>query len=223
MPIQCADAFFDGLAELTLVDGVGSSWKGRRLQFGSTSEEKVHMSTDLVPTFPPQAWAHRQRKIEMRPLTPSEWGPEALSARAQIADAYSRYAVGHDEARSDVVGSCFTQDAVFEVSHGQAEPFMTLNGRGAICGHVDSVTGRQHDQRRHLIANVLIEALDLEAGTASSLAECIVCVAADGLSVGCSVIYTANSLREEDGCWRFSYFFIGMDTYVGFDALRNRS
>ena len=40
-------------------------------------------------------------------------------------------------------------------------------------------------------------------------------VAADGLTLGASVLYVADLVREADGCWRFSYFYIGMDDYAG--------
>jgi hypothetical protein len=65
------------------------------------------------------------------------------------------------------------------------------------------------------MGNVLVDELDLTAGTATALAFSIVSRAADGLTLGASVIYTARLRREDDGCWRFAYFFIGMDTYAG--------
>src|ERR1700684_1115423 len=65
-------------------------------------------------TRPQQAWAHKEGKIDLRPLAPAQWGPEALAARAQIADAFFRFGMAWDEARLDVLCSCFTQDAIFE-------------------------------------------------------------------------------------------------------------
>lgn len=166
-------------------------------------------------TLPPQAWAHRQGKISMRPLEAADWSPAAITARAQIAEAFNRFATAHDEARVDVVVSCFTADTVFEVAQGQAAAFTRFNGRDELFDRLTRVIAEQADQRRHLLGNVLIEELDLEQGTASALAYSVVTVAADGLSVGASVLYDARLQREADGCWRFSYFFIGMDSYAG--------
>ncbi|MEU5698748.1 nuclear transport factor 2 family protein [Streptomyces aurantiacus] len=168
-----------------------------------------------APTLPLQAWAHREGKIDMRPLEEADFGPEALAARARIADAFYRFGIAHDEARIDVVVSCFTEDTVFEVAQGRAEPFTRFRGRAELFDRLTRIVAEQGDQRRHVISNVLVDELDLAAGTASALAFSAVTVAADGLSLGASVIYTARLRRERDGCWRFSYFFIGMDSYAG--------
>ncbi len=171
--------------------------------------------TTAAPTLPRQAWAHRDGKIDMRPLETANWSPAALAARAQIADAFYRFGIAHDEARVNVVGSCFTADTVFEVAEGQAEPFTRFRGRDELVDRLTRLIAEQGDQRRHLIGNVVVDKLDLAAGTATALAFGLVSRAANGLTLGVSVIYTANLRREDDGCWRFSYFFIGMDNYAG--------
>jgi hypothetical protein len=173
------------------------------------------MTASRPETLPAQAWAHRQGRINMRPLEPADWSPPALSARAQIAEAFYRFGIAHDEARVDVVVSCFTEDAVFEVAEGQAAAFTRFEGRDEIFDRLTGVLAEQSDQRRHVISNVLVESLDLAAGTATALAFSVVTVAANGLSVGASVIYAADLARGDDGCWRFSSFFIGMDSYAG--------
>jgi hypothetical protein len=171
--------------------------------------------TTTTPTLPLQAWAHRDGKINMAELGPADWSPAALAARAQIAEAFYRFGVAHDEARVDVVVSCFTPDTVFEVAQGQAEPFTSFRGRAELFDRLTRIIAEQGDQRRHLMGNVLVEELDLAAGTASALAFSVVTRAANGLSLGASVIYTARLRREPDGCWRFTYFYIGMDNYAG--------
>jgi alkanesulfonate monooxygenase SsuD/methylene tetrahydromethanopterin reductase-like flavin-dependent oxidoreductase (luciferase family) len=166
-------------------------------------------------TLPPQAWAHRQGKISMRPLEPADWSPDAMAARAQIAEAFNRFGTAHDEARIDVVVSCFTADTVFEVAEGQAEAFTRFEGRAELFDRLTGVVAEQADQRRHVLGNILIEELDLGRGTAAALAYSVVTVAADGLSLGAAVLYDTRLRREDDGCWRFSYFFVGLDTYAG--------
>ncbi|MFE2431055.1 nuclear transport factor 2 family protein [Streptomyces sp. NPDC059373] len=168
-----------------------------------------------MPSQPPQAWAHRQGRVAMCPLEPADFSPEGLAARAGIADAFYRFGIAHDEARIEVIGSCFTQDAVFEVAEGRAESFTRFEGRAEICDRLGRIIAEQGDQRRHLISNVLVDELDLTAGTAAAIAFGVVTVAADGLRLGASVIYDARSRREDDRCWRFSAFFIGMDAYAG--------
>jgi hypothetical protein len=173
------------------------------------------MTVTEHPTLPRQAWAHLDGRVDVRPMEPSDWSPEALAARAQIADAFYRFGIAHDEARVDVVASCFTEDTVFEVAQGQGEAFTRFTGRAELHDRLTRIIVEQADQRRHLMGNVLVDRLDLQAGTATALAFSIVSRAANGLTLGASVIYTAELRREADGCWRFSSFFIGMDTYAG--------
>ncbi|GAA0984151.1 hypothetical protein GCM10009555_057340 [Acrocarpospora macrocephala] len=170
---------------------------------------------DKVETFPPQAWAHRQGKVSMKTLQPADWSPEALAARAQIAEAFYRFGIGHDECRADVAGSCFTEDVVYDVALGSAKPFATYRGRTMVEDKLSAIFDETRDQRRHVISNVLVEELDLGAGTAKALAFCVVTVAKDGLVLGASVFYNGELRRQADGCWRFTYFFIGMDDFTG--------
>ncbi len=163
---------------------------------------------------PGQAWSHRSGKVDLRPLAPGDWSPEALAARAQIAEAFSRFGTAFDEARVDVLCSCFTEDALFEVGLGSAQPRTRFGSRQEIAEQLPGRIAAQADQRRHLMGNVLVEELDVDAGTARALAYSVVTVASDGLSLGASVLYTSELRREDDGCWRFSSFFIGMDEYL---------
>ena len=163
---------------------------------------------------PGQAWSHREGLVDLRPLAPGDWSPEALAARAQIAEAFARFGTAFDEARIDVLCSCFTEDALFEVGLGSAEPRTRFGSRQEIAEQLPGRIEAQADQRRHVMGNVLVEDLDLGAGTAKALAYSVVTVASDGLSLGASVIYSSELRREDDGCWRFCSFFIGMDEYV---------
>lgn len=164
-------------------------------------------------TQPRQAWAHRDKKIDLRRLEATDWSPEAVAARMQISEAFSRFGVAHDEARTDVVGSCFTQDAVFEVAQGQGVAFVHYEGRETIIARLTGIIAEQGDQRRHAMTNVLVESLTSD--TASAIAYGVVSVAADGLTLGATVLYVADLKKEADGVWRFSYFYIGMDNYAG--------
>lgn len=168
------------------------------------------------PVAPLQAWAHRLGKIDVRPLASADWSPAALAARAQIAEAFYRFGISHDEARVDVLVTCFTEDTIFEVARRQAQGFETFRGRTELFERLTKVIASQGDQRRHAISNIVVEELDLDEGIARALAYGVVtAVSADpadeGARVATSVIYTTALRREADGCWRFSSFFIGMD------------
>lgn len=96
------------------------------------------------------------------------------------AERRDHVGVAHDEARVDVVVSCFTEDTVFEVAQGSAEPFNRIHGRTELLAWLTSIIAEQGDQRRHLIGNILIEKLDLADGTAAAIAFSVVTVAANG-------------------------------------------
>jgi len=166
---------------------------------------------------PAQAWAHREGLVHLQPLgdAAASWAPEAVVARLRIAETFYRFAIGHDEARIDVLESCFAPEGVLQVAQAHAEPFATHRGRAAVGAALAHVIGQQADQRRHLISNIVVESLD--ATQARALAYGLVSGAgADyGLRLGASVIYTADLVLEADGCWRFARFFIGMDAYAG--------
>lgn len=163
-------------------------------------------------TFPQQAWAHTSGLVTMLPHGAAASGATALD-RLLIQEAFSRWGMAYDEARLEVVASLFTEDATFEVMEGSNRPLVKKVGRDEIVKSVAAALRQQGDQRRHCITNVLVERL--VDGKASALAYGIVTVAADGLSLGATVIYTADLQREADGTWRFSRFVIGMDTYAG--------
>jgi hypothetical protein len=78
---------------------------------------------------------------------------------------------------------------------------------------MSAVFAHQADQRRHVITNLAFESL--QSDRAVCIAYGIVTIANDGLSLGATVIYSADLARAPDGLWRFSRLLIGMDGYAG--------
>jgi hypothetical protein len=164
---------------------------------------------------PAQAWAHREGLVRMQPLAAAAWTPAAVTARLQIAETFYRFAIGHDEARIDVLESCFAANGVLQVAEGHAEPFSVKHGRAAIGAELGHIIGQQDDQRRHLISNIVLEQLDETVAHALAYGLVSAVGPGHGLRLGASVFYVADLVRESDGCWRFTRFFIGMDAYAG--------
>lgn len=165
-----------------------------------------------VATSPRQAWAHRDGRIAMHKHGA---GPRAVPPATTLAiqEAFARFGMAHDEVQIEVLRSLFTDDAVLEVADGSGTPFQTVKTRDAIVANFANVLKQQVDQRRHCMTNVLIESL--KGKSAQALAYGIVTVAADGLLLGATVLYSADLRLEADGMWRFARFFIGMDYYAG--------
>ena len=169
-------------------------------------------STAGAATSPPQSWAHRSGIVHLQP-NGVKLAADDTRNRLLIQEAFARWGIAYDEGQLDVVRSLFTKDAVFEVTLGSAEPIARAVGPDDIVKNVGNSMQQQSDQRRHAISNVVIDRLTKDAATA--IAYGIVTIAADGLSLGATVIYSADLKRERDGVWRFSKFIIGMDEYAG--------
>lgn len=167
----------------------------------------------IVASSPPQAWAHQLGLVRLNangtPLV-----RDVVSDRLLIMEAFSRWGIAYDEGQPQVIGSLFTDDATYVVTEGSAAPLVTMQGRKTIVTGVMKVLRAQNDQRRHAMSNVVIERMD--GTSAMALAYGIVTIAdGDTLTLGASVIYTADLVKGGDGVWRFSRFVIGMDKYVG--------
>ncbi len=161
---------------------------------------------------PEQAWASKSGLVALLPpsAVPATADP---MARLRIEDAFNRYAVALDEGRWDVLKSLFTEDARVEVVEGSNKPLVAVAGRDAVLTNFASAWKQQGDQRRHLISNFVFN--QLTDSHASLIAYGVVIVANDGLSIGTSIIYTADLRHDPDGAWRFSRLLVGMDKYVG--------
>jgi hypothetical protein len=162
-------------------------------------------------TSPRQAWAHKDRYIDLQ-LQGAGIAIDDPLAVLQVQQAFARFGIAYVEVRGDVLGSLFSDDAILELGSGEGKPFRRV-GRPAITRQLTDAARQQGDQRRHLISNVLIERMT--KSEAKAIAYGVVTVAADGLYLGASVIYSATLRRESDGAWRFTSLLIGMDSYVG--------
>lgn len=160
--------------------------------------------------IPAQAWASGSGLIELRSLGPADWSAPALTARLQIEATLVRFAIAHDEARIDVVRSCFTADAIYEVLQA-GRRLARFAGTYELEQGLGQVLRMQGDQRRHLISNVLVDDLDLSRGHATAFAVGLVGVSREHVTLGASVLYRAALRREPDGCWRIGHLTIGMD------------
>jgi len=161
---------------------------------------------------PPQAWASKGGLVELKALGKPPAGDNALD-RLHIQEVFARWGLYYDEAQSDLIGSLFTEDAVFQVTEGSVNPIVNIKGREAIIKTTTDAIRQQGDQRRHAISNIVIE--KMTANEATAYAYAIVTAANDGLILNASVIYSTDLHRGTDGVWRFSRFVIGMDKYVG--------
>ncbi len=161
--------------------------------------------------YPAQAWAHTTGLVRLAPNRPCSLAE--IADRLAIQDVFARFGIAYDEGAQDVLRSLFTEDARLEVTEGRSSPHVSRSGREDIVVQMSAVFAYQADQRRHVITNLTFESL--QADTAVCIAYGVVTIANDGLSLGATVIYSADLARGPDGLWRFSRLLIGMDGYAG--------
>jgi uncharacterized protein (TIGR02246 family) len=174
-------------------------------------------NTPVQGTSPPQHWASKLGLVDLQVHGVALESNSVLD-RLLIQEAFYRWGMAWDEARLEVVRSLFTKDGELVITRGSAQPLSRHVGRDAIAQYVDAAAQIQSDQRRHAMTNVVIDRLT--ASEATALAYGIVTIAANGLSLGATVIYNAELRKEADGVWRFLKFVIGMDDYVSGGAAK---
>lgn len=166
---------------------------------------------DTPADQPRQGWAHKDGVVNLQPNR--RGNPNEAIDRLMIQEAFSRWGIGFDEGRADVIASIFEDDGVLDSLEGNGTPTLTVKGAREIGAAMVRFQQKQADQRRHSMTNVVVESLS--ADRAVALAYGIVTVAKNGqLTLGSSVIYRGELKKGRDGIWRFSHFVIGMDIYV---------
>jgi hypothetical protein len=184
----------------------------------SEKDVEVRASPSDEASFPPQHWASTAGWIDLQRNGVALESTNILD-RMLIQEAFYRWGIAWDEARLEVVCSLFTMDGELVLTRGSERPTSRHVGPDVIAKYVDDASRVQADQRRHAMTNVVIDRLT--ANEATAIAYGIVTVAANGLSLGATVIYSAELRKEADSVWRFSRFVIGMDDYAVGGAAKN--
>lgn len=174
------------------------------------SAAEVPVAQADTQSRPQQHWASRSGLVDLQPNGIVLESSNVLD-RMLIQEAFYRWGIAWDEARLDVVRSLFTNDGELVITQGSNKPISRRVGPDVIAKYVDDVSRGQADQRRHAMTNVIIDRLSTHEAT--TIAYGIVTIAANGLSLGATVIYSGELRKEFDGVWRFSRFVIGMDDY----------
>lgn len=171
--------------------------------------------TVQADSFPPQNWASKVGLVQLQPNGKADTTSNILD-RLLIQEAFYRWGIAWDEARLEVVRSLFTKDGELIITLGNDKPITRHVGPEAIIKYVEGASKIQADQRRHAMTNIVIDRMT--TNEAKTIAYGIVTIAKDGLSLGATVIYSAELRKEADEVWRFSKFVIGMDEYAGRSA-----
>jgi hypothetical protein len=157
---------------------------------------------------PSPAWAHACGALEMRPPVRPEERSVAVE-RSLIVERMHRYCWGYDERRVDLLGDCFTDDAVWEGNVAGRTPVGPISGREGILDWLTGFWPHQHDQRRHMLVNSLIE----EQSETDAVVLCYLLLTSareEQVKLETIGFYRVRLSREGDA-WRIAHLFAGFD------------
>ncbi len=152
----------------------------------------------LDPAWNLPGWAHTTGAITLG----AGVAHADSEARQLVVERVARYCWAYDERRAELLGDCFTEDAVWE---GNVLDKVSIGPFNTRKGIVDWLTGfwpHQHDQRRHMLLNNLVESLD--GGNAVTFSYLLL-MSSDGEAskVECTGFYRCELSKEADG-WRIA-------------------
>lgn len=161
-------------------------------------------TTDLQPE---PGWGRTTQHTRVGRLSHSEVG-RALD-RIEIAERIYRYGWGYDEKDPELLGDCFTEDAVWEGNIMGQNPVGPFEGREKIVEWLGAFWDEQDDQRRHIFTNVIVQ--DLTDDTATAHAYLMLTGAGDAKMAPITTgPYRLELVRQEDS-WRLQRLVAGFD------------
>ena len=110
--------------------------------------------TKAPPSIP--AWASSVGLISLGEAIPPA-DADAVAQRLLITERIARYCWAYDERQLDRLSDCFTEDGIWEGDVLGRVPIGPFKGRAAIREWMSGFWPHQHDQRRHMILNTIVE------------------------------------------------------------------
>lgn len=160
------------------------------------------------PGVPLPAWAHG---CGMLALGEAAHPADAAAAadRHLIIERISRYCWGYDERQLDRLLACFTEDGVWEGNVLGRIPIGPFKGREKIGTWLSGFWPYQHDQRRHMILNTLVEEQTRTTATTWSY---LLLMSSDGkhAKIETTGFYKVRT-RLEGGQWLIENLTAGFD------------
>lgn len=154
------------------------------------------------------AWAHAAGLLDLGPAVRVA-GPEAAMDRALITERIARYCWAYDERRLELLSGCFTQDAVWEGNVLGRIVIGPFAGRPKIERWLSEFWPHQHDQRRHMLLNTIVE--QQTADTALTLSYLLLLASTGTAATIESIGFYKTAYRRVGGEWLISHLTAGFD------------
>ena len=154
------------------------------------------------------AWAHAAGILNLGDAVRAD-GPDAAMDRALICERIARYCWSYDERRLDLLAGCFTEDAVWKGNVLGVIPIGPFNGRAKIRDWLSEFWPHQHDQRRHMLLNTIVEAQTGE--TATTLSYLLLMASTGEVASIESMGFYKVQYRREGESWLICHLSAGFD------------
>lgn len=126
-----------------------------------------------------------------------------------LTEPLVRYCWAYDERRAEQLADCFTEDGVWEGSVTAEEKIGPFDGRERIIEWLTGFWPYQHDQRRHVLSNFLIDSRSAEAAEVYAYLQ--LHSARDGEAKLETTGFYRVQLAADSGRWRIRHLFAGFD------------
>jgi hypothetical protein len=156
---------------------------------------------------PEPGWAAQAGHATVKPLGVTD--PAGSADRVMIAERIHRYGWGYDERDDSLLADCFTADCVWEGSIMGGDAVGPFEGRDAVIAFLAEFWTTQHDQRRHMFTNVVVD--DLGGSSAVAHAYLLLTASSGGTMTPITTGPYRLTMRKEDGVWRIARLTAGFD------------
>jgi len=139
-----------------------------------------------------------------------ELGPDAMTQFAAVQRTVNRYALAFDQRDLATLREVLTPDAEWAATVAGQSDFGPFVGLEAIMEYMTSAMSAQTDQRRHMLANPVLQSC--ANGSARLDAYLTLMSAADGRARILTTGFYSFWLRLAGSEWRIERLYLGLDT-----------
>ncbi len=159
-----------------------------------------------IPGLP--AWGHGSGLLSLRDSVAPSDAPE-IADRLLFVERIYRYCWGYDERRLEQLSACFTEDAIWEGSVLGKVKIGPFVGRSKIVDWLSGFWPYQHDQRRHMILNTIVEEQTKRTATTMSY---LILVSSNSTSVAVETTgFYKVKYRRSETVWQIEHLIAGFD------------
>jgi ketosteroid isomerase-like protein len=163
--------------------------------------------SELTRLQPEPGWGRTTRHTRVGRLSHGE-ARDALD-RLEIAERVYRYGWGFDERDRELLGDCFTDDAVWEGNIMGQISVGPFEGRAKIVEWLATFWDEQDDQRRHIFTNLIVQ--DLTKDTATAHAYLLLTATSEATTRPVTNGPYRFELVRHDDSWRLARLVAGFD------------